>query len=80
METERQIFMHDLLAEGHPFFATYESGDYVSFALTWRKDAQQSAGFFFDAGGSALCGTVMGHPTPDIVQGLVEAGKGKGYG
>ena len=76
--TERQTFMRELVEEGRPFFATYEPAPFVSLALTWGRHDRQSAGFFFDEQGSAMCGTVLGHPTPDVVQGLVE--KGKGYG
>lgn len=80
MTTERQTFMQNLLERGLPHFTTHEDESFVSLAVTWGKHDLQSAGFFFDAGGSALCGTVMGHPTAEVVQGLVEKGKGKGYG
>ena len=79
-DTDRQIFMRDLLESGLPHFTTHEDDPFVSLAVTWGKGDRQAAGFFFDASGSAMCGTVVGHPTPDVVQGLVEKGKGKGYG
>lgn len=80
METDRQIFMRDLLEQGLPHFTTHENDPFASLAITWGKGDQQAAGFFFDAAGSAMCGTVLNLPTPDVLQGLVELGKGKGYG
>lgn len=80
MDTERQTFMRDLLEHEQPHFTTHERDPFASLALTWGRHDTQSAGFFFNVEGQAMCRTVLGLPTPDVIQGLVEKGKGKGYG
>ena len=79
-DTERQTFMRELLESELPHFTTHERDPFASLALTWGQHDTQSAGFFFNAEGQAMCGTVLNLPTPDVLQGLVELGKGKGYG